>query len=227
MRIVIVGAGKAGEALIENLSKEDHDIVVIDQNSNLVEKLVDSYDIIGTVGNGAAYDVQMNAGVKGADMIIAVTNADEVNILCCILAKRLGVEYTIARVRNPEYSTQMEFMRDEIGINMIINPEFEAANDMFRMLQFPVAANIETFAKGRVNLVEIRVSQESDLRGLPLMELHKRKGLHILVCAVVRDEELFIPRGDFVIQAEDRLFVTGTTEQVMKMIKHQGLSKKE
>lgn len=226
MRIVIVGAGKAGEALIENLSKENHDIVVIDQNSNLVEKLVDSYDIIGTVGNGAAYDVQMNAGIKGSDMIIAVTNADEVNILCCILAKRLGVEYTIARVRNPEYSTQMEFMRDQIGINMIINPEFEAANDMFRMLQFPVAANIETFAKGRVNLVEIRVSQESDLQGLPLMELQKKKGLHILICAVVRDEELFIPRGDFVLQAEDRLFVTGTTKQVMKMIKYQGLSQK-
>lgn len=226
MRIIIVGAGKVGEALIENLSKEDHDIVVIDENSNLVEKLVDTYDIIGTVGNGAAYDVQINAGIESSDMLIAVTNADEVNILCCILAKKLGAEYTIARVRNPDYSTQIQFMRDEIGINMIINPEFEAANDVFRMLQFPAAANIETFAKGRVNLVEMRISEESDLIGLSLIQLQRKFLLDILICVVVRGEDIFIPRGDFVLQAEDRMFVTGTMDQIVHLMNQQGISKK-
>lgn len=226
MRIIIVGAGKVGEALIENLSKEDHDIVVIDENSNLVEKLVDTYDIIGTVGNGAAYDVQINAGIESSDMLIAVTNADEVNILCCILAKKLGVEYTIARVRNPDYSTQIQFMRDEIGINMIINPEFEAANDVFRMLQFPAAANIETFAKGRVNLVEMRISEESDLIGMSLVQLQRKFLLDILICVVVRGEDIFIPRGDFMLQAEDRMFVTGTMDQIVHLMSQQGISKK-
>lgn len=226
MRIIIVGAGKVGEALIENLSKENHDIVVIDENSNLVEKLVDNYDIIGTVGNGASYDVQINAGIQNADMLIAVTNADEVNILCCILAKKLGVEYTIARVRNPDYSTQIEFMRDEIGINMIINPEFEAAHDVCRMLQFPAAANIETFAKGRVNLVEMKISEDSDLVGLSLVHMKRRLSLDILICVILRGEEIFIPRGDFVLQAEDRIFVTGTMDQVMQLMSQQGISKK-
>ena len=154
MNILIVGAGKVGEALIENLSKEKHDIIVVDEKIELVEKLVDTYDIIGTVGNGASYDVLINAKIQKADMLIAVTNSDEINMLCCIIGKKLGVKDTIARVRNPEYSLQLDLLQQEMGIDMVINPEFEAANDIFRMLQFPSASNVESFAKGRVNIVE-------------------------------------------------------------------------
>ncbi len=225
MNIIIVGAGKVGEALIENLSKENHNIIVIDEKADLVEKLVDTYDIIGTVGNGAAYDVQINAGIGRTDMLIAVTNSDEVNILCCILGKKLGAVYTVARVRNPEYLSQMEFMRDEIGINMIINPEYEAANDIFRILQFPVAANIETFAKGRVNLVEIKLEEQSDLIGMSLIDLRKNSKLDILICVVVRKEEIFIPNGDFVLQEGDRVYVTGTTRQLIVFFQKQGIYK--
>ena len=142
MNILIVGAGKVGEALIENLSKEKHDIIVVDEKIELVEKLVDTYDIIGTVGNGASYDVLINAKIQKADMLIAVTNSDEINMLCCIIGKKLGVKDTIARVRNPEYSLQLDLLQQEMGIDMVINPEFEAANDIFRMLQFPSASNV-------------------------------------------------------------------------------------
>ena len=130
MNILIVGAGKVGEALIENLSKEKHDIIVVDEKIELVEKLVDTYDIIGTVGNGASYDVLINAKIQKADMLIAVTNSDEINMLCCIIGKKLGVKDTIARVRNPEYSLQLDLLQQEMGIDMVINPEFEAANDI-------------------------------------------------------------------------------------------------
>lgn len=131
MNILIVGAGKVGEALIENLSKEKHDIIVVDEKIELVEKLVDTYDIIGTVGNGASYDVLINAKIQKADMLIAVTNSDEINMLCCIIGKKLGVKDTIARVRNPEYSLQLDLLQQEMGIDMVINPELRR-----RMISF-------------------------------------------------------------------------------------------
>ena len=226
MNILIVGAGKVGEALIENLSKEKHDIIVVDEKIELVEKLVDTYDIIGTVGNGASYDVLINAKIQKADMLIAVTNSDEINMLCCIIGKKLGVKDTIARVRNPEYSLQLDLLQQEMGIDMVINPEFEAANDIFRMLQFPSASNVESFAKGRVNIVEGKVSANSDLIGVSLTELRKSSKLDILICVVTRDSQVLIPRGDFVLQEGDGIYVTGTTQQLILFFKQQGVYKK-
>ena len=168
MRIVIVGIGKVGRALAEHLSREGHDVAVIDNRPGMAERLAEELDVLGIEGNGAAYTVQQQARASQADLVIAATSEDEVNMIACMTAKKLGAKNTIARVRSVEYESQLRFMQQEMGLSLSINPERETARDIARILRFPAVAKVETFAKGRVELVEYHIPQGSLLDGMAL-----------------------------------------------------------
>lgn len=219
MYIVIIGDGKVGKTLTEHLSKENHDIVVIDTNPEIIEEIVDEYDVKGIYGNGASYDVQKEAGVDKADLVIAVTSSDEINILCCLVAKKLGASQTIARVRKPEYEHQVYTMRNELGISMAINPELEAAKEISRILRFPSAIKMDTFANGKVDLVEFRILEDSPLVNTNLLEIHNKFQIRVLVCAVQRNDEVFIPKGDFILKAKDYVYITAAQNEISKFFK--------
>ena len=223
MRIVVVGDGKVGHALVKELSREGHDVVIIDSRQSVVDETVNSLDVIGVVGNGASYSVQTEAGVERADLLIAATSSDELNILCCLVAKKIGASSTIARVRNPDYSRQLAFLRDELELSLVINPELAAANEIFRILRFPFALKVETFTGGRTELVELKVTGDSQLNDVSLYELEKRYRVKILICAVQRGDDVYIPRGDFILRAGDRIHITGTRPEISTFIKEVGI----
>ncbi len=227
MRIVIVGDGKVGKSLTEQLSSEGHDIVVIDSNPNVISNVVNTHDVMGICGNGASYEVQREAEVNKADMLIAATSADELNILCCLVAKKIGAKHTIARVRNPEYSRQLAFMREELGLSMTINPELAAANEISRMLRFPSALKVDFFARGRVDLVELKVHAGGSLENQTLSSLSKKYQSKALICAVQRGEEVHIPSGDFILRAGDKIYVTGSQVEIEKFFRAIGVLKQK
>ncbi len=198
MRIVIVGIGKVGRALAEHLSREGHDVAAIDNRPGMAERLADELDVLGIEGNGAAYTTQQQARAGQADLVIAATSEDEVNILACMTAKKLGAKNTIARVRSVEYERQLRFMQQEMGLSLYINPERETARDIARILRFPAVAKVETFAKGRVELVEYHIPQDSLLDGMALKDVASSLHVKVLVCAVRRGEEVVIPDGNYV-----------------------------
>lgn len=210
MKIIVLGAGKVGKTLIKHMSNEDHDIIVVDQNATKVEEVVNQFDVIGVVGNGASYDILMEAGAQDANLIICVTASDELNILAGLMAKKMGTRHTIARVRNPDYSSQRDFMRNQLGFSMIVNPELEAASEIRRVLSFPSAVKVDTFSRGKVELAEFFVEDHSRLNGVELSQLHKITKTNILVCAVSHNEDVIIPDGNYVIKPGDHLYITGT-----------------
>lgn len=224
MHILIIGGGKVGETLIDHLSEEGNDITLIDRNPRVVEGLTNSYDIIGFEGTGSNYDTLMEANVHLADMFLSVTESDEINIISALMAKQMGAKFAIARVRSPEYSEHLEFMIEKLGIDLVINPDQAAAYDIERILRFPHALDLETFAAGRVQLVETMVEEGSKLAGKALHEL-PGLGLQILVCIVTRNGEVFIPRGDFVLQEKDQIYVTGTSRFLSNYSKILGFNK--
>lgn len=223
MNIIIAGGGKVGETLIEQLSGENHNVVVIDTNSKLIERLVNSYDILGICGNAASYQVQMEASVDSADVFIALTQSDELNILSCLVAKTAGIKHTIARVRNPDYIKQFAFFRNELGLSMTVNPEYSAAREIAKVLHFPSAINIESFAKGAVDLVEIKLKQDNPICGTALADIQKRFNVNVLICAVQRNADVFIPRGDSVLQAGDKLYITASRKELVRFMKKLGI----
>lgn len=214
MKIIIIGAGKIGTTLAENLSAESHDITVIDTIKPRLEELVNTCDLMGVCGNGASYDVLLEAGANEADLVIACTPADEINILACMVAKKLGAEHTIARVRNPEYEKQLHFMRDELGLSMVINPEKTVAHEISRVLRFPTALKLETFAKGRVELLEYLIADDSPLAGVKLADLSKNVKANVLICAVNRADQVTIPSGDFVLMKGDTVYITASRDEL-------------
>ncbi len=206
MNIIIVGCGKVGQTLAERLSREEgHNITVVDTKSSIIRELTGALDVIGVEGSGASLETLLEAGVKDADILIAVTNSDEVNLLTCFIANKSGDCGTIARVRKPEYGRELILFKEDLGLAMIINPEQAAAAEIARVLRFPSAIQIDTFAKGRVEILKFRVSDDSVLSGLSLAELRPKLGCNVLVCGVERGDEVFIPGGDFVIRSGDRL----------------------
>lgn len=219
MKIVIVGDGKVGSALTKQLASENHDIVVIDNNKYKLQKSLESLDIMVLAGNGITIDVQKEADVPHSDLLIAVTSADEVNILCCIVARKLGCKHTIARVRNPEYSEQLYFLKDELNLSMTINPERTAAQEIFRLLQLPSFLKRDTFAKGRVEIVEIELPEHSVLCGKKLSELYHTIKANVLVCSVERGDKIVIPDGNFRLEEGDKLFVSASSKDLMTLIK--------
>ena len=219
MRIVIIGAGKVGWALTKQLSAK-HRVTVIDHSAQLIHNVVNTYDVFGVCGNGASYEVQREAEVDKAELLIATTSSDEINILACLVAKKLGVNHTIARVRNPEYEEQLRFMREEMGLSMAINPEQAAAHEIARVLRFPAAMKVEAFSKGRLELVEYRLPENTMLDGVKLSDLYKNMRVRVLICAVTRKNETIIPSGDFVLRSGDKISVTSTPAQLEQFFRH-------
>ena len=203
LNIIIVGCGKVGRALVEQLSKEGHYITIIDKNPEKIQSLTNLYDIMGIVGNGASYSVQMEAGIEDADLIISVTDSDELNLLCCTVAKEVGDCSAIARVRTPDYSKEVSYLRDKLGLAMIINPELEAAKEAARILYLPTALEINSFAHGQAELIKIKVPEGNTIDGMTIAHLGRKIAPNILICAVERDGEVTIPAGDFTIQRGD------------------------
>lgn len=227
MYIVVVGLGKVGQLLTQYLSKEEHDVVVVDHNRQKVEDIVNQYDVLGICGNGANNDILIEAGVEKADTVISVTTSDELNILSGLICKRLGARYTIARVRNPDYSWQKDFLRNDLGFSMIINPEVEAANEIRRMITFSSAMKVDTFAKGKVELIELKIFEGIQLVHLKLSDLSSVTRSSVLICAVKRGQEVIIPNGDFVVEQNDHLYVTGSHKDLARFCLDVGfLSKK-
>ena len=208
MQVIVVGAGKVGEAICRDLSREEHEVTLIERNENKLNAIVDQHQIMGISGNGAFYDVQMEAGVPSCDMFISVTPKDEVNIIACVVAKKLGAKFTIARVRMPEYAGHVGFVQENLGIDRMINPEYEAAQEIYRMIRYPSALSVVPFAFNKINLVELEVTEDSQLMGLNLIKIRKKFN-HLLVCILVRGDETIIPRGDTVLKKGDRVFITG------------------
>lgn len=214
MKIVVVGDGKVGATLVSQLVKEGHDVTVIDNNAAVLRRSTDTMDVLGIHGNGASYAIQREAGVQDADLLIAATSADELNILSCMLAKKLGAKHTIARVRNPEYAEQLTMLREDLGLSMSINPELAAAVEISRIIRFPSAIKMDSFAKGRVELVEIKVRENSPLVGQSMASISQKYNVKILICAVQRKGEVYIPSGDFVLQQGDKITLTGVPREI-------------
>ena len=224
MNIIIAGDGKVGSMLTRQLSSEGHDITVIDTNDAVLEKNVGRYDVISVHGNSASMAVLQQAGVRDADLLIAATNADEVNLLCCTTAHALNPKlHTIARIRNPEYTEQIYRMRDVFGLSMVINPENQAAMEIDRLLKYPGFLRRDTFAKGKTEIVELRVDGNSKLKDVKLMDLRSIVKCQVLVCAVLREGNAIAPKGDFVLREGDRLFVTALSNNLTTLLKNLGL----
>ena len=207
MRILIIGCGKVGTTLAEQLDQEGHDIIVIDHKATAIHNVIDTLDVLGVVGNGASYHVQLEAGIETTDILIAVTGSDEINMLCCLIAKKASRCHTIARVRNPQYNEEIDFIKDELGISMTINPELESALEMARLIRLPSAIKIETFAKGRVELLQCQIPSNSILNNMQIKSIASQTHCKVLVCAVERGEDIFIPSGDFILQSFDKISI--------------------
>ena len=227
MRILIIGDGKVGSTLIERLSKEDHDIVVIDTNPKVIENAVNSYDVMGVVGNGASYTILKEAEAEKADMIIASTNSDELNILSCLVAKKIGARHTIARVRNPEYSKQLQFLKYELGLSMVINPEFETASEIYRILRFPSAIKLDVFSKGKVEMAEVQIGENSILDNVRLIDLYKKIKVRVIIGAVQREDDVIIPKGNFVLKNNDIIHITASHKDLSEFLKELGIYKEK
>ena len=222
MKIIIIGAGTVGTAICQQLVGEGHDITVVDRSADLLEEIESSLDVATALGNGAEISVLRKAGAKDTDLLIAVTSSDEINILCCTAAKKLGTKNTVARVRNPEYSELMGLMKDEMNLSMTINPEYAAAREIYRILRFPAATKIESFYHGKVELVEYTVADGSNMIGTTLYELNSRLNIKFLVCAVLRDGEAHIPSGNFKIESGDVIYITAPEDAITKFFRAVG-----
>ena len=225
MKIVIVGAGVVGEALCSELSQINNDVVLIERNEDILNKIIEKNDVTGLAGNGASYENLLEAGVDSADIFIAVTEADELNIISCIIARKLGAKYTIARVRNPEYSTNMRFVREELGISMMINPEEEAAKTIMNTLKFPNAESVDTFFSNRANMLELLIEKDSQLAGFQLKNLESHLKEKVIICIVERENNIIIPTGDFILAENDTIYVTGTNDAVANFYDKMGYKK--
>ncbi len=214
MKIVIIGDGKVGHKLCAQLSEEDYDIVLIDQNAGKLKKALNRMDIFCITGDGANVEVQKEADVPHADLVIACASTDELNMLSCLLAKRLGAKHTIARVRNPVYYRQIGLLKEDLHLSMAVNPELAVSHEIARVLLFPDTSKVETFVKGRVELVEFCVRPDSKLKGLSLADIYRKYQIRILVCAVRRGKEVFIPNGDTVLEEGDRIHIAATHREL-------------
>lgn len=224
MKIIIAGTGKVGGILARQLVLEDHEVTLIDSDSSVLESTVEQYDVMTVYGNCAVKDVLKEAGIEDADLLIATTGSDETNLLCCVTAHSMNGElHTIARIRNPEYGQQLYDMRDIFALSMQINPDKQAATEIERLLKYPGFLKLDTFAKGRVEIVELRVEEDSNLCNTSLLQLTNKVKTKILVCTVLRDGNVITPDGSFILQSGDRIFVTAPTNQLTQLLKNLGI----
>lgn len=226
MKIIIAGAGRIGRALAEVLCSEGHDVTVIDKDAETISFVSNNMDAICIEGGATSADVLLSAGAAKADLLLATTEQDEVNLVCGITAKKLGTEHVIARVRDPEYMGKTAFLRDAFGISVIINPEYECATEISRILRFPGAARVDSFSNGRVEIVEYKVPAGGKLDDVAVTSLQKLTGAKVLVCLAERDGQAIIPNGSYVLKAEDRLSITGSPKELRKFFISAGAYKK-
>lgn len=223
MKILIAGGGKVGGVIARRLAGENNDITVIDRSDRVLGAFAEQIDVMTVQGNCTVKETLENAGAGDADLLIAVTGSDETNLLCCMTAHYINSKmHTIARIRNPEYTKQIYEMRDVFALSMIVNPEKQAADEIHRLLQFPGSLKLDTFAKGRVEIVELRVDEGSKLCNIPLTSIQHIAGCKVLVCAVLRDGVVIMPSGDFVIKDGDRIFVTASTQNLTLLLRNLG-----
>lgn len=227
LNIIIVGCGKVGMTLIEQLSKEGHDITIIDKNAAKVQEMSNLYDIMGLVGNGASYSVQMEAGIENADLIIAVTASDELNLLCCTVAKQVGDCAAIARVRTPDYSKEAGYLREKLGLTMIINPELEASLETARILYLPTALEVNSFAHGQAEIVKFKIPDGNLLDGMTIATLGKSITNEILICAIEREGEVYIPGGNFQMAKDDIVSFVAPRRHIRSFLKKIGFKTKQ
>ena len=216
MKIIIVGCGKVGSALAEQLDREGHEITLIDNKASAINNINNTLDVLGIVGNGASYSIQMSAGIETADLLIAVTGSDELNLLCCLIAKKASDCHTIARVRNPQYNSEIEFIKEGMGLSMVINPELETATDIARLVRLPSAINIDVFAKGKVELLQIQIPKDSALHNMQIKSIPIQLHCNVLVCAVEREEQVHIPTGNFTLQSGDMISIVATPRNALE-----------
>lgn len=226
MKIIIVGGGKVGLTLAEELCAEGHEITLLDTNPQLVENAVNTLDIQGVVGSGTSYKAQIEAGIDTADILIAVTGSDETSLLSCLIAKKAGNCKTIARVRDPEYYSQIRFIREELGLAMSINPDITVANEIERLIQIPSALEIDTFAKGRATIIRIKIPEKSALDNMKLLELHSKISENMLVCIVEHHDKIIIPNGNTVLHSGDHISVMLPLHNLMPTLKKIGIDAK-
>ena len=205
LKIIIVGAGNVGSTLVEQLAHEGHDITIIDIVARKIQAITDNYDVMGIIGNGASYSVLMEAGIEQADLMIAVTEADELNLLCCTVAKRVGRCAAIARVRMPDYSKEVQYLQEQLGLALVINPEMETAKEAARILAMPTALDVMSFAHGQAELIKIAIPEGNRIAGMTLAEIGKKLSVSALVCAIERAGEVYIPSGSFRLESGDTL----------------------
>ncbi|MCQ2449047.1 MAG: Trk system potassium transporter TrkA [Clostridia bacterium] len=223
LNITIVGCGKVGAVLLEQLREEGHDITVIDTDAARVQNFSETYDVMGVVGNGASYEIQMEAGIENADLIIAVTGSDELNLLCCTMAKQVGDCSAIARVRSPEYSKEVGYLREKLGLTLIINPELEAAKEASRILSLPTALDVDAFAHGQAEIIKFRIPEGNMLDGMEIASLGQSVTSDILICGVERGERVYIPSGHFCLKAGDNVSFVAKRKVARSFLKHIGI----
>lgn len=225
MNIIVVGLGKVGEKLVERLSREEnHNITVVDIKRDVLQDTVNAYDVMGVFGSGASVDVLSEAGIEDTDIFIAATASDELNLFACLLARKLSENCsTIARVRNPEYNKELHLFKEDLGLAMIINPEHTAANEIARALRFPSAVQIDTFAKGRVEILKFKIQSGSPLANLKIADMKNKLSSDVLVCGVERGDDAFIPGGDFVMEEGDFVSIVATIKNAAAFIKKIGI----
>ena len=223
LKIIIVGGGKVGVTLVEQLAQEGHDITIIDQNAKVVESITNTYDAMGVIGNGASYSTQIEAGIDNADLFIAVTNSDELNLLCCTVAKRAGNLAAIARVRTPDYSKEVDYFIEKLGLAMIINPDYVSSRVIAKILTLPTALDVTSFSHGRVNLVRIELPEDNPLCNRTIADLG-RDGIiqQTVICAIERDGKIHIPSGDFIIRAGDIISFAASQRESRQFLKRIG-----
>ena len=231
LSIIIVGCGKVGQTLIEQLSKEGHDITIIDKNAEKVQAIANTYDIMGLVGNGASYSVQVEAGIENTDLLIAVTESDELNLLCCTVAKRVAGCAAIARVRTPDYSQEINYLQEKLGLAMIINPELETAREAAKMLSLPTALEVTSFAHNQAQMITFKIPEGNLLDGMMLWDLSKHIAPEIvnsiLICAIEREGEVHIPSGNFQMQHGDIISVVSTARMARKFLRTVGFKTRQ
>lgn len=223
MNIIIVGCGKVGITLAEKLDQEGHDIVVVDNRTDAVDNITDTLDVMGIVGSGASYHVLLEAGIEKANLLIAVTGSDELNLLCCLIARKASKCHTIARVRNPQYNDEIDFIKEEMGLSMTINPELEAATLMSGLIKLPSAIEIDTFAKGKVELLKFQVPENSILSNIKVMDISPKLHCNILVCIVERGEQVFIPSGNFELLSKDVISIVASPSNAIDFFRKAGV----
>lgn len=227
LQIIIVGCGKVGRTLVEQLSKEGHDITVIDKKAELVQQMTNLYDVMGIEGNGASHSTQEEAGIREADLIVAVTESDELNLLCCTIATQVGNCAAIARVRTPDYSQDINYLREKLGLVMIINPELEAAKEMARILYLPTSLEVNSFAHGEAELIKFLIPQGSPMSDIAISELGKQYPCKILIGAVEREGEVYIPSGDFRLKAGDTVSFVFPKRTAREFFQDMGINTKQ